>query len=209
MNPRLGTTSAVIARAVPKTSYWFMGLWVYPIGSIVFTAVLVMPISNLLHYRPSPRLLWTCWIILTLCISAWAYVRDYRRLHYTLTSDALIWGRGNAGVVIPFSEIESIVIGLPDQLPWWIRLQRYFGRSGIYRAHAAYWKNVPVLKLSGSRYLPLAVGQARLFLRGFDALVAELLRLNSSKIVNSSSYDEMEVRALVAVRYNIINKIER
>lgn len=198
---------AILIRSVPKKSYWFMGVWLYPIASIIFTAVLLIPVLGLLHHHPSRRLILTSWIIVTLAISIWACTRDYRRLHFTLTSNALVWGRGNAAVLIPFSEIDSIVTGLPDRLPWWIQIQRYFGGLGVWQTHSVRWKNVPVLRLSGSRYLPLDPGSGRLFLSRFDALVAELLRLNAHKVVDRRSYTEGEVRSLVAARYNTIMKI--
>ena len=199
--------STFIIRSVPKRAYWFMGIWLYPIACFVFTSVLLIPTSSLFHYHVSRPQILASWATVTLAISALAYVRDYRRLYYTLTSETLIWGRGNSAEIIPFSEIDSIVTGLPDRLPWWIRIQRFGGGPGTYQVLAARWKSVPVLRLRGSRYLPLDTGTGRLFFRDFDTLVAELLRLNAPKVTGPGSYDEREIRCLVAARYNIIKTI--
>lgn len=199
--------SPILVRSVPKRGYWFMGIWLYPIAGFIFTAILLVPVYQLIG-RPLPRtLLLGCWVVFTLAISAWAYTRDYRRMHYTLTSDTLIFGRGRAATVIPFAEIVSIVLGLPDRLPWWIQIQRFAGGPGAFKGLAAHWKSVPVLRLSGSRYLPLDVGSGRMFLNGFDFLVAQLLELNKHKIVGRDSYTERETNVLRRARYNTIKRL--
>jgi hypothetical protein len=198
-----------LVRSVPKRGYWLIGIWLYPIVSLMVAAVILLPIAALLGHHVTLLQTIASWLAVTLGVSAWAYTHDYRRLHFTLTPDALLFGRGAYATVIPFSEIESIVMGLPDKLPWWIRSQRFGGRrDGTYQMHVAYWKSVPVLKLRGSRYLPLSAGTIRLFMRDYDTLVAELLRLNESKIVGRETWDDREADKLTAARYNTIITIK-
>ena len=64
-----------------------------------------------------------------------------------------------------------------------------------------------MLRLQDSRYLPLSAGAGSLFLRDFDTLVAQLLRLNEYKIVGRDSYDDREIRVLTAARYNTIKAL--
>src|SRR5687767_4250880 len=115
----------VIVRCTPKPYYWFIGIFLYPVASFVFTAVLVRPLFLLFGSDLQGQSLIGAWVLVTAIVAAWAYVRDYRRLCYTLFSDSLALGGGSRALRISFADIESIVLALPDRLPWWLRIQRF------------------------------------------------------------------------------------
>ncbi len=145
-----------IIRSVPRPSYWLAGILVYPLASFVFTAIIVRPLCLLLGVKDSGRLILLSWFAVTVLVAAWAYHRDYRRLCYVLFPDALVLGRGASAVVIPFVEIRSIVLALPERMSWLLRIQRFNpkGRS-LYRNAVQARRSTILLRLSGQRYLPL------------------------------------------------------
>ena len=89
-----------IARCVPKTWYWFLGLLLYPVAGFLFTAILARPLLRLLGAGlSSPPAILAAWGAVTLAVAVWAYGRDIRRLCYTLLPDSLLLGRGDWATV--------------------------------------------------------------------------------------------------------------
>ena len=196
-----------IARCVPKTWYWFLGLLLYPVAGFLFTAILARPLLRLLGAGlSSPPAILAAWGAVTLAVAVWAYGRDIRRLCYTLLPDSLLLGRGDWATVIPFAEIESVVLGLPDKLPWWIRIQRFNpqGRAILRNAVLARSRTI-LLRLRGDRYLPLCLTSP--FLEGGAELKAGLLRLNGHKVVGAETYTEREIDGLASARSNTLRTL--
>jgi hypothetical protein len=131
-------TNKIVARCTPKPYSWFGGLgWLFAFG---FIAVVVREyLRELLGFNLQRSALIFAWLSVTAIFLAWSYTRTYRRLFCTLSDDALFVGRGPAATVVPFAEIESIVLGLPDHMAWWIRIDRFNPMGGYgyeYHAHA-------------------------------------------------------------------------
>lgn len=200
--------SDVIVRCKPKSYYWFIGILLYPVASIVFTAVLVRPLLLLLGVDLQGLPLIFVWLLVTAVVAGWTYIRDFRRLHYTLSSDSLAVGRGSAASIVPFAEIESIVLALPERLPWWLRIQRFNPKGcGIYRNVIRARELTMLLRLTSYRYLPLNLAYP--FLANGQPFMAELLRRNQSKIVSHDTYTEVEIRGLNFAVSNTLKTITR
>lgn len=193
----------VIVRCVPRIYYWFIGIFLYPIAAFVFTAVLIRGAFLLFGSDLSGRQLVITWLSVTAVVAFWAYTRDYRRLNYALLPDSLLIGRGGSAIRVRFGEIQSIVLALPERLPWWLRIQRLNpkGRE-LYRSIVRARELTVLLRLTGRRYLPLNL--AYTFLANGPDLMTEFLRRNRHKIVGQDSYTEREVIALADARSNTL-----
>jgi len=198
----------VIVQCTPKPYYWFIGLFLFPLASIVFTAVLVCPLLLMLGHDLRGRPLISVWLVVTAIVAAWAYLRDFRRLHYTLSPDSLAVGRGAGATTVLFAEIESIVLALPERLPWWLRLQRFNPRGrGICRNIVRARELTMLLRLTNNRYLPLNL--AYTFLNNGQSFMAELLRRNQCKIVGHDTYTETEICGLASAVSNTLKTFDR
>jgi hypothetical protein len=193
----------VIVCCVPRLYYWLIGIFQYPVASFVFTAVLIRPLFLLFGSDLSGRPLILTWFAVTAIVAGWAYTRDYRRLRYALLTDGLCIGRGASSIRIPFTDIESIVLVLPERLSWLLRIQRFnpMGR-GIYRNVMRARRLTILLRLSGRRYLPLNLAYS--FVANGQPLMAEFLRRNQDKIVGDNSYSEHEIEGLASARSNTL-----
>jgi hypothetical protein len=193
----------VIVRCVPRVYYWFIGIFLYPIAAFVFTAVLIRGAFLLFGSDLSGRPLILTWLSVTAIVALWAYTRDYRRLSYALLPDSLLIGRGGSAIRVRFGEIQSVVLALPERLPWWLRIQRFNpqGRD-LYRGIIRARELTILLRLTGRRYLPLNL--AYTFLTNGQALMTEFLRRNQHKIVGQDSYTERETAALASARSNTL-----
>ena len=98
-----------------------------------------------------------------------------------------------------FDDIESIVIGVPPRLPWFLRWARI---------HPAYQRSLAVrcasifVRLRGGRRIPLnfVTGQ---FLDG-HLLMEQFVRQRASKIVGQETYTERELRRMERADLNRI-----
>jgi hypothetical protein len=197
-----------IVRSTPKPYYWFISILVYPVAAIVFTAVLIRPVLLLAGMDLRGRPLILVWLLITALVAAWAYIRDYRRLHYTLSPQSITIGRGAAATIVPFTEIESIVLALPDRLAWWLRMQRFNPKGrAIYQNIIRARELTLLLRLTNSRYLPLNLSYN--FLANGHSFLAAFIRSNESKIVGPETYTEQEIQGLTSAQSNTITTINR
>jgi hypothetical protein len=198
----------IVARCTPKRYYWFVNLlWLFVFG---YGAVIVRGWLQLLGFNFQRSAIVLAWLSVTAIFLAWSYTRAYCRLFYTLSDDALFVGRGSAATVIPFAEIESIVLGLPDhRMTWWLRRIPFepYGYEGVYEAHRRARENTILLRLTKSRYLPLNLTFPDL--ANGEYLMSELLDRNQSKIVERETYTKREIQRLSSPQYNTITTIDR
>jgi hypothetical protein len=164
-----------IIRSVPKAYYWLIWFLFSPVGGIIFTAIVVRPIVDFLFDcdLAGPALIGT-WLVVTLAGSAWIAFIDYRHSCYVLRSNTLHVGRGPSERVIPFDDIQSIVIGPP--VPF-----RRLGYLLIF------------LRLTEGRDFALCVPP---YMANRRQLVSVLLRENHNKVVGNSSYTKSEIEKL-------------
>jgi hypothetical protein len=190
----------------PRLYHWFIGIFLYPVASLVFTAVLIRPFFLLFGFDLSGRPLILTLVAVTIILSGWAYLHDYRRLCYTLFPDSLSLGRGTSRVRIPFSDIQSIVLGVPERMSWIMRIQRFNPKGrGVYRNIVRARCLTVLLRLRGGRYLPLNVAFSSL--ANGTTLMAEFLRLNEARIVGHETYTEREIEAFASGWPNTIKKL--
>jgi len=196
-----------IIRCKPKLYYWLIGVFLYPVAGFVFTAVFVRPLLFLLGIDLTGRLLIKTWLCLTLLVATWAYWHDYCRLYYTLSISTLSIGRATNAVSISFSEINSIVLALPDQLPWWIRIQRFNPKDrAAYKSLIRARELTALLRLSQNHYLPLNL--AYNFLDNGPQFMTEFLYRMRSKIVGHETYTDREIDALLTALSNTLIRID-
>jgi hypothetical protein len=196
----------MIVRVVPRTSYWFAGLLLAPAAGVVLTAVIIRPLLLLFGLDLVRGPLIAVMGGVTLATAGWIYCRDYWRVCYELWPDALVLGRGSGALIIAFREIESIVQGLPDRLPWILRLIRFSPfhcrkLDGIVQTRA----HTLLLRLTRNRYLPL--NTHFVFLQNGSRLMAEFLRLNQDRVVGRETYSAREITGLSLVTANRLKRI--
>lgn len=195
-------TTPLIATVGPSSRYWF-GLLFIPLATFFFFAIALGIYVDVSGASVSRPMFFSAWVVLTLFIMGWSVVRDRQNLTWSLTSTELRRGKTAPNLVIPFDDIESIVLGLPSQLPWFLRLARVHPAS-----HAAHRNLVTVrstaflLRLRDRRLLPLTflTGQYR----DGERMMREFLRLNAAKIVGGETYTEAEIRCLATASLNTI-----
>jgi hypothetical protein len=196
----------VIARCVPRVTHWLLGLFYCPLAGFMLAGVVPAMIGLEPWFGLQGPAILTAWVAATLGIMALAFSADYRRQYFTLHADHLVLGRGAAGVAIPFAEIESMVLALPEHLPWWVRLQRYSPKGRrIYKNVVKNRAGAVLLRLTGNRYLPLNMCVSHL--ASGRAFMQEFLRLNQSRIVGPESYIDGEIEGLATAKMNRVKVI--
>lgn len=92
------------------------------------STVVVRAVSNAFGVDFAPRQLQAMWVGLGLLLMLSAAAKDVARLVFVLNPHSLVMGRGIGATQVHFSEIESIVLGLPPHMPWWMRfMSRFMG----------------------------------------------------------------------------------
>ena len=143
------------------------------------------------------------WGIITFVIILWCVLRDPHVLTWTLTKTDIRRGKNRADLVIQFDEIESIVLGLPPQLPCFFRISRFLpGSRGAYRNLVALRSMALLLRLRGGRIMPLNFMTAQY--QNGQIFMEAFLRLNASKVIGSESYTDAEIRRLSTAALNRI-----
>ena len=175
--------AVVVLRCTPKPWFWLAGLVVYPLAGLLIVSILVLPAAAFagLEIRPS-EVRWTLGAC-TAVIALWGYTRDYKRAHFSLTSDALVLGREPWSQQIPFWTIESIVEGLPERQAWWLRVLRF--KPGPHRDIQRLRANTALLRLQGRSLFALCLDYP--FLDGGRNLLSEFIRVNQNKVVGPDS----------------------
>lgn len=163
-------------------------LLVIPLATIVFLAFPLVFITALTDWKLSRPLLIGTWAVLTVAVIACCAIRDPELLTWTLTTSNLRRGRRQQRVVFEFDEIESIVVGVPPRLPWylrWARIHPAYSRALAVRSASIF------VRLRGGRRIPLnfVTGQ---FVDG-QTLMEQFVQLHASKVVGPNSYTEQEL----------------
>ncbi|MGP0069683.1 MAG: hypothetical protein ACLQGP_39535 [Isosphaeraceae bacterium] len=110
-------------------------------------------------------------------------------------------GRSPRETIVEFSEIESIVIGLPDQQSRFMRLGRFSHDSEpSYRRLAAVHRDTILLRLQNGYDVAWYISRA--FITNADSLKTTLLQMNRSKGVGPESDTPREIRSLGNVYFN-------
>ena len=184
-----------LARTKPSTQYW-LGLLFIPVATFIFTAMALGLYGRLMKDAVISRNdVLMAWVIITIVVILWCILRDPHVLTWTLTETEPRRGKNQDDLVIPFADIESIVLGLPPRLPWFFRITRFDPHGhGMYDKLVLLRRTAFLLRLRGGRMMPLnfmtfQYQNGRTFMEAF-------LRLNTAKIVGPESYTQAEMRKL-------------
>jgi hypothetical protein len=199
----LNDSAKVIIATKPHPKAWLPVLFL-PVATFVFVAITVGIMQSLGMAFAHHAFVWA-WVAVTLVILIWSALRDPELLTWTLTTQDLRRGKRTPKVMLRFQEIESIVIGMPVRLPWYIKLAAFHPF-----AHYAYQnlervrESTLLVRLSGRRYMPLnfLTGQ---FVNGQE-LMRAFISLNESKIVGKKTYTKDEERMLAKTRPNALSQ---
>jgi hypothetical protein len=208
MEPLIAHTSKpIIARCTVSTAYWFQAALVMPLAGLMFTAF-ALPASEWLGIELSgPAVIYLMvGVSLVTAIAALGY--DYFYTYWALTEDTLVLRRGFAREVVPFNEIRSIYTGgLPEQLPWYVRINRYNPKGrAAYQTIVLARKSAFLLKLTQQRLLPLTLAATGSYKGGAD-LMLKLNLLNEHRVIETHVYTEEEKAFLSTCGYNKIVQI--
>jgi len=118
-------------------------------------------------------------------------VRDPTLQRRTLTTTNLQRGRRRPKIVFFFEEIESILVGNPARLPWFMRWTWFLPSTGF--AHAVGCSSIFV-RLRGGRGIPLNF--VMFHFRDGGLLMQQFVRINADKVVGQEAYTEQELRGI-------------
>jgi len=185
----------------PSQQFWLQLLFI-PFATVVAVAMPLGIYVSITHADVSRSVALVIWACLSAIVLGYCIVHDPHVLTWTLTENDLRRGRKRNDIVISFEEIDSIVIGLPPHLPWYLQLTRFHRAC---RNLVALRRMTLLLRLHGGRLLPLNLMTVQY--QNGQALMESLLRLNESKVTGPETYTEAEIRRLKsAVGFNrIIN----
>jgi hypothetical protein len=114
-------------------------------------------------------------------------------------------GRSPRETVIEFSEIESIVEGLPAQQSLLMRMGGHGEMAGALAMIARMRKEALLLRLTGGRFLAFYVSP--FYFANVDEVRMTLLERNRNKVLARDSYTPEEIKRLGSVRFNVIGKL--
>jgi hypothetical protein len=126
--------------------------------------------------------------------------------YFAITPTHLQVGRRPRETVIEFSDIESIVVGLPEQQSRLMRLARHSHYNALaYQEIVERRRDALLLRLRGGRYLalyipPRLVGNA-------EMLRFTVLQVNRCKVVGADSYTPEEIKRLGNPYFNRIGNL--
>lgn len=187
-----------LAVARPHPKLWLQILLV-PMFTIVLVAMPVGMITSITAWQPKPPMIIGLWLALSLAIMVWCAVRDPELLTWTLTEMDLRRGRHAQQVVLSFDEIESIIVGVPPVLPWYLRWMRLHpnGNAALQIRSASI-----LVRLQGGRRIPLnfVTGQ---FVDG-PSFMDRFLQLHQDKLVGQDTYTPAERKKLETADLNRI-----
>lgn len=110
--------------------------------------------------------------------------------------------RGRVGALhIPWSDVESVVLGMPDEQHWYVRTMEKIptraieGSLGVIRA---FRERAIVLRLSGRRLFVVSLGRQHV---GGAAFMERLAELCADRTASPETYTQAEARALARIRF--------
>ncbi len=185
----------------PQPYYWLNYLWLMPVAGFMFTAVIGGAVAGLLDHKLTRTKILTGWVITTTLARLFALNIDRRKPHFELTDSTLRIGRGSYATIIPLSDIESAVFGLPEHTPWWFRMMRFAPQSrGTHHFIKSARETSLFIRFSNRRYVPLCLYYN--WMRNGPELMNALREMLRDKLVSHDSYTQAEVAALNLPKFN-------
>ncbi len=170
-------------------------------GWMIYGPLTVWLVGVYLHLHPSHEIITgvgTCIAALGM-IGCWSVCHFS---HFAVAPTLLQIGRSPRETVIDFSEIESIVVGLPPLQSLLMRVGRHGEMAGAMAAAEWVRRETIYLRLTGGRYLALYVSPV--YFANAGEVRTSLVQRNRSKVKGRESYTPEESKRLVSVRINVI-----
>jgi hypothetical protein len=181
-------------------NYWLARLLLAAILAFVLTALGYFGILvQVVGLKPSRPIFWLVWVLVCTVILGLTWASE-RRLYFAVMPRSLQIGRSPRETIVEFSEIESIVVGLPPKLPWWVRFNPKALGARSYLSTLR--RGAILMRLHGGRYLALNMRISDL--ANVPELTATLLRLNRDKVLGQDSYTPEEIQFLQGIRPNVV-----
>jgi hypothetical protein len=131
-------------------------------------------------------------------IANWISVR---RMYFAVMPGQLQIGRSPHETIVEFSEIESLVVGLPPDQSRLARIARFDHTTAGARIVVAQMRREAVfIRLHSGHYLALYI--STFWFANADALKSTLLQRNREKLIGADSYTPEEVKSLARVYFN-------
>ena len=125
--------------------------------------------------------------------------------YFAVTPTQLQIGRSPRETVIEFSEIDSIVEGLPPQRSLLMRMGGHGELAGAFAVIARMRKEALLLRLTGGRFLALYVSPV--YFANVDEVRMSLVKANRNKLLGRDSYTPEEINRPGFVRFNVIGML--
>ena len=134
----------------------------------------------------------------------WSIMRDREILTWRLSDSKLQQGNRSIGVSAPFTDIESIVIGLPKNSSVNYAIKYTESRGRRFTTGNEFLRNTALfIRLKGNRILILNLLSDHY--KNGRAVMTEFIKLNASKVNKSTfTFTEQEYLKLRRPRYNSI-----
>jgi len=166
---------------------------------VFFGPVILWSIFHRIRFDPAPEITLALWALVS-GVGSICTLAGIRATYFAVTSSQLQIGRSPRETIVEFSEIESIVVGLPAQQSLFPRIGRYLPHSAPgHRRMARRRRNAIFIRLRGERYVALSI--PRIIVANVESLNSTLLWLNRSKVVGADSYTPKEIKRLRNVCY--------
>ncbi len=182
-------TPLIVVR--PRMWVWWTLFLYLPLGLFVPIGFLLAFVEAVSDWRPSPAMIWSAWGCLLVVVMTWCCIYDPELLTWTLTTTDLRRGKKWPKVIFRFDDVESIVIGVPPHMPWflsWGCIHPAFRRAWALRCLSVF------VRLRGGRRIPLNL-LSRQFLDGY-MLMEQFVRLHATKVVGHDTYTDQELRKM-------------
>jgi hypothetical protein len=186
------TTNPIIV-VVPGKSYWRLYWFLAPLAGVYLGGPLVVAINLLLHKKEPWTILLEVLVVGVIMALLIAYVsirRDKRKLRCSLYADRLVLGGGSDQQEVLFHDIESIVVGLPRRLSWFLRLGTLHPAGGAVIALRA---TAVVIRIKERRALALNLSMIRA--TNTRELLDRFVELNADKFMRTANYTPEEEKA--------------
>lgn len=181
----------------PRPAYWSLYFIVMPMVGFVLFAVVGGAIAALLGNQLTGKAVITGWILTTIAVTLFSLRRDLQRSCLSYEGTTLTIGRGAWSTRIPHDDIESVIVGLPDELPVWFRL---LGLHPSFRQIEQLREKSLVFRIRGGKLIALAANIANP--RNGDLLLQRLVHDNSHRLEPVGSYTDDEIKTLKSPSWN-------
>lgn len=185
----------------PKAYLWLM-LPLIAGMSIVLVAWLLAFATNVIAWNPGRAMIIAAWAVIGISAALWCFLKDPLFQRWTLTSTDLRRGRrGRRGrwepkVVFSFDEVESVVPGLPAEVPRYCRWLRFVSPQGAATIQAAQQVRGATIyvRLHGGRGIALNFWNA--WYHNGIPMMHQFVQMHEARIVGQETYTEQELRRL-------------